>query len=140
MTQQLIYKTLEPLKLSQKDALSFEQQIIEADEELISPVVQFIWRKPPRKLRRVERPVYERIQCNEFAFVFKYDAGKPEMLHIDARHSTTPDDAIQLFYSQDAIWHEKRNRFENHSQTHGLYWFWRDEIKKVIMVISCFEL
>ncbi len=139
MTQQLIYAKLEPLKLPRKEALAFEQQIIEADEQVLERDLKPLWRKPPTILKRVARPVYERIRCNEFTFVFKYDEDNPEMLHIFARHSTTPDEAIQLFFTEDAVWHEERERFENHSQTHGLYWFWRDEDKKVVMVISCFK-
>jgi hypothetical protein len=34
------------------------------------------------------------------------------------------------FFSQDPVWNERYKRFETYSETHGLYWFWRDDHKK----------
>ena len=142
MTEPLIYTKLEPLQLSQEDALVFEWRIVEADDQLLPSRFNFLWRKEATVLKRIATlvPIYERIKCNEFKFVFKYDEDNPEMLHIHVRHLTTTDDAIGLFFSQDPVWDEKYKRFENYSETHGLYWFWLNELKKVVMVVSCFRL
>lgn len=138
MTNQLRCKKLGLVELLPEEASIFEESIAEADIEhstssstIGAPLP--LWRPP-------SRPSYERIKCNDFTFVFKYDENNPEILHIYSRHLTTSDDAINLFFSQDASWDEKRNRFVNYSETHGLYWFWRNEEKKIVMVVSCFKL
>jgi len=130
-----IIKKLSPLKLPESAASVFERHIIKADRELPGfeeDARSLLWKPPPR-------PEYERLKCNDFIFVFKYDENKPDMLHIYSRHMTTPDDVINLFFSYDPIWDEERKRFGNYSDTHGLYWFWRNKEKKVVMVISCFR-
>jgi len=40
---------------------------------------------------------YKRLKANGITFVFKYEADHPELLHIFARHSKEPDDAIYFF-------------------------------------------
>lgn len=87
-------------------------------------------------------PRYRRVRENGVAFVFKTDDDDPDLLHIYARHLTTIDDALDVFFDPAAS--ETRNaahdRFERYSATHGLFWFWLDEPKKVVMVITCFTL
>ncbi|MBM3268589.1 MAG: hypothetical protein FJZ01_13145 [Candidatus Sericytochromatia bacterium] len=77
-------------------------------------------------------------------FVFKYDSTDPTILHNFARHLTTEQDAIDSFFDAEAIasriWNDERQRFEQFSATHGLYWFWLDEGASDVMVISCFKL
>ncbi len=72
-------------------------------------------------------------------FVFKYDDDAPELLHIFARHLTTIDDALDTFFSGETTWNDERERFETYSESHGLFWFWLEE-GRVVMVITCFSL
>jgi hypothetical protein len=83
---------------------------------------------------------YKRVRENGHVFVFKYEDDPPGVLHIFARHLTEIDDALDVFFSSEPSWNEELGRFENQSDTHGLYWFWLDEGAKVVMVISCFRL
>jgi hypothetical protein len=89
------------------------------------------------------RQPYSRVTDAEtgIVFVFRHDPDAPELLHIFARHTTSPDDAIATFFdhTQETTWNQRHQRFETYSQTHGLYWFWR-EMGRVVMVISCFRL
>ncbi len=51
------------------------------------------------------------------------------------------DDALDVFFSgMERTWNEEFERYESSNETHGLYWFWLDEGKKVVMVVSCFRL
>jgi hypothetical protein len=72
-------------------------------------------------------------------FYFKYDHDAPDLLHIYARHLTEPVDAIKTFFTSTPEWNEKRERFENYSETHGLFWFWLNEIEKKVMIVTCFR-
>ena len=65
----------------------------------------------------------------------KTDSGT---LHLTARHGTTAEDAITTFFAGETVWDETHKRFETFSDTHGLYWFWWEEPRRV-GVISCFR-
>ena len=62
----------------------------------------------------------------------------PELLHIYVRHLTSIDDALDTFFNGQTSWNEEQKRFETYTGTHGLFWFWL-EPDKVVMVISCFK-
>ena len=128
MNTQLVIEKLGPLKLSPNEASIFEQRIGETDKELIALGVAP--RGPMLLKQPTPRPEYEHVKCNGLIFVFKYDYKKPDMLHIYSRHMTTPDDALNLYFNQDAVWNEERKRYANFSKTHGLYWFWCNEEKR----------
>jgi hypothetical protein len=83
---------------------------------------------------------FEHVIENGIKFVFKMDDVDPNLLHIYARHLTTIDDALDLFFDTKPTWNQEFERCENYSETHGLYWFWIDESKKIVMVVSCFRL
>lgn len=85
-------------------------------------------------------PEYKRITEEGITFLFKFDQVDPTILHIYARHLTDIDDALDVFFETQPTWNEQFRRFENYSATHGLFWFWRDESKKVIVIISCFRI
>jgi hypothetical protein len=88
---------------------------------------------PPRK-------AYKRVEENGIEFLFKYDDDAPELLHIYARHLTDVDDALDAFFgAHTKSWNIEFGRFESYTATHGLFWFWLEE-NKVVMVISCFKL
>ena len=134
-----------PIMLPHEEAYLFERQITQADKEHaatsgIEPIPV-----PQESVLCITGPrgVYKQIDFNDYRFVFKYETGNPEMLHIYARHRVTPDDAIGIFFTYDPVWNEKWARFETYSKTHGLFWYWcnkkKNEKKKVVMVISCFE-
>lgn len=84
-------------------------------------------------------PRFKHFRNQGIKFVFKYDAVAPELLHVYARHLTTPQDAVATFFSAQAVWNEENKRFETYSTTHGLYWFWLKENADV-MVVSCFRI
>jgi hypothetical protein len=82
---------------------------------------------------------YKQVEEQGIRFVFKYDDDAPELLHIFARHLTTIDDALDVFFDgEEEVWNEERNRFETFSATHGLFWFWIEE-NRVVMVVTCFR-
>jgi hypothetical protein len=83
----------------------------------------------------------QRDDASGLIFVFRYDPDAPELLHIFARHATVPDDAIDAFFegADDTTWNDQRRRFETYSADYGLYWFWL-EPQRVVMVITCFRL
>lgn len=74
-------------------------------------------------------------------FLFKTDPDAPDLLHIYARHLTTPTDAIQAFFDERAetTWVERHRRFETYTARSGLYWTWVVP-DRVVRVISCFTL
>lgn len=72
-------------------------------------------------------------------FLFKTDADDPDVLHIYARHLTTPEDAIQTFFAAPPQWNERYRREQTYSDTHGLYWNWV-RVDEVVRVITCFAL
>lgn len=83
---------------------------------------------------------YENFEEGGIRFVFKYDEDAPELLHIYARHLTSVEDAVDTFFDGTTeTWNAARSRFETYSNTHGLFWFWIEE-ERVVMVVSCFRL
>ncbi len=72
-------------------------------------------------------------------FLFKTDPDHPELLHIYARHLTTPEDAIETFFAAPPRWNEQYQRQETYSETHALYWNWARP-GRVVRVISCYTL
>jgi hypothetical protein len=89
---------------------------------------------PPRRYQRI------RHDDSGIVFVFAYDRTHPELLHIWARHLVSPSTAIDTFFEggRDTTWNERRQRYETYSIDHGLYWFWLDP-ERAVMVISCFR-
>lgn len=72
-------------------------------------------------------------------FRFYYDRKVPEVLHITLRHGTTPEDAIRVFFEDEArLRHETHARFEAVTATHGHYWA-RHARDQSVIVISCFR-
>ncbi len=87
-------------------------------------------------------PKYKRVRENGVTFVFKYDDDAPDLLHIYARHLTSIDDALDVYFDP-AVSHTLNTQFDRHESsnaTHGLFWFWLDQPKKVLMVITCFTI
>jgi hypothetical protein len=84
-------------------------------------------------------PKYKQVREQGIRFLFKYDDAAPDLLHIFARHLMEIDDALDLFFDTKPEWNEAYERFENYSETAGLYWFWLEE-GNAVMVISCFRV
>ncbi len=82
---------------------------------------------------------YECVQVRRITFFFKYDHNNPKVLHIYARHLTTIEDALDVFFNTVPIWNEQFHRYESITDTHGLYWFWRSRERKEITIITCFR-
>ena len=82
---------------------------------------------------------YKNVEENGIRFVFAYDEDAPELLHIFARHLTTIDDALDTFFGGTTKRNEQHQRFETVTDSRGLFWFWIED-GKVVMVISCFRL
>jgi len=83
---------------------------------------------------------YERVEFEDHTFVFKYDRTDPTQLHIYVRHLTEIEDVLETFFEGETEYNQERDRFETYTATHGLYWYWIDEVNKVVMVITCFSL
>lgn len=83
---------------------------------------------------------FESVRENGITFLFKYEPDSPELLHIYVRHLTTIDDALDVYFSTEAVFNSKKKRYENYSETHGIYWFWLNEKDKKVIVITCFKL
>jgi hypothetical protein len=85
-------------------------------------------------------PKFRRVRENGITFVFKYDDTDPSIVHIFARHLTSIDDALDVYFDEAATqtYSDRHARFERFNATHGLFWFWIDEPGKVVMVITCF--
>ncbi|MBP7864143.1 hypothetical protein KA183_20830 [bacterium] len=83
---------------------------------------------------------FHSVRENGIKFVFKMDEVDPNLLHIFARHLTSIEDSLDVYFDSEPTWNEEYQRFENYSDTHGLYWFWIDERDKVVMVVSCFKI
>ena len=84
---------------------------------------------------------YKVIHYKDYTFVFKYEENmKEEMLHIWVRHTTEPKDVVKAFLEGDTTWNQKNKRFETTSQKHTVFWFWMDEEKKKVMIITCFRV
>ncbi len=73
-------------------------------------------------------------------FYFKYEPDFPELLHIFVRHRTTTQESIKTFFGGVTIWNERFNRNETTWFNYQLYWFWLDQRRRKIMVITCFTL
>ena len=82
---------------------------------------------------------YKNVKACHHQFVFKYDKDHPELLHIWVRHLKTEDDAIYIFFNGETVWNKQQDCWETSIEKEGIWWFWLDEAKKVIMIISCFD-
>jgi len=83
---------------------------------------------------------FDKYRTNGIQFFFKYDEMAPDLLHIYARHLTTPQEAIETYFDANkTTWNDQFKRFETFSDTHGIYWFWLEKDSK-ILIISCFRV
>lgn len=84
---------------------------------------------------------YKIIYYKDYTFIFKFEENtQEEMLHIWVRHTTETKDAIKTFLEGNTIWNNENKRFETTNKTHSVFWFWIDEEKKKIMIITCFRV
>ena len=82
---------------------------------------------------------YKNVRAKGVTFVFKYEHDYPELLHIFARHTKHPDDAIEIFFEGSTTWNSTQNVWETLLEDEGIWWFWIDEQKRVVMIVSCFD-
>ena len=82
---------------------------------------------------------YKLQHYKDYTFVFKFEDGYTDMLHIWIRHTTEPKDAIRAFFEGESIWNAEHERFETSTPAHTVFWFWIDEKAKKVMVITCFK-
>ena len=80
------------------------------------------------------------VKENGILFFFKYDNTSKKQLHIFVRHLATIENALDAFFDGKSVWNEEYERFETRNETHELYWFWLDDEKTKVMIISCFRL
>ncbi len=66
-------------------------------------------------------PRFKHYRARGIKFVFKYDDVDPDLLHIYARHLTTPTVAVTTFFSGLTVWNDKLQRFETITKSHCLY-------------------
>lgn len=93
---------------------------------------------------RSRRPKYSRRRANGVTFVFKHEDDYPELLHIFARHRKTDEDAIFIFFegtSTAAPIPPNDNVMQTvYNDAEYLWWYWIDEVQKVVMVVSCGDI
>ena len=82
---------------------------------------------------------YQVKRVNGIKFLFKFDEQALDLLHIYARHLTSPKDAVATFFEGQTTWNEQLERFETYSTSHCVYWFWLKKDKDV-MIVSCFKI
>jgi hypothetical protein len=84
-------------------------------------------------------PRYRDVRAEGLVFLFAHDDDDPELLHIFARHLTTIDDALRVWFDStvEDDWNETYERFEVKTKTHVLYWKWLTEGER-ILIITCF--
>ena len=80
------------------------------------------------------------VKENGINFFFKYDISSTEQLHIYVRHLTTIDNALDVFFEGESTWNSEHQRFESKNDSHELYWFWLDDNKTKVMIITCFNI
>ena len=85
-------------------------------------------------------PRYRAVRREGFTFLFAYDATDPSLLHIFARHMTSIEDALRVWFDPNAedVWDERHQRFESRGETHVLLWTWRAGSEDTVLIISCF--
>ncbi len=83
---------------------------------------------------------YHRRRVEGHTFIFKYDDVDSSQLHIFVRHLCTPETAVDTFFdATETRYCDLYRRFESSTDSHAVYWFWRDEDSKVVMIITCFR-
>lgn len=87
----------------------------------------------------LRRRRYLRSQARGVTFVFAYDDTNPQLLHIWARHRKEPRHAMWTWFNGQHVWNQEHERYEGEVDDIGLYWFWLDVERAVVMVISCFR-
>jgi len=85
-------------------------------------------------------PRYRAVRRQGFTFLFAYDETDSTLLHIFARHLTTLEDALTVWFDPTAedTWHEQYERFESRGENHILLWTWRAGSDDTVLIISCF--
>ncbi len=82
---------------------------------------------------------YKRLKSRDTYFFFKYEDDYPDLLHIWARHLKETDDAIYIYFEGKSQWNQIHQRFETRLDGECIYWFWKNQSKKEVIVISCFD-
>ena len=83
---------------------------------------------------------YHTVRVQGHTFLFNYEKDHPELLHIFARHLMEVDDAVYIFFNGERFWNPTNNRWETLLDGEVIYWTWKNEIDKVVLVISCFRV
>lgn len=84
------------------------------------------------------RKRYERIDEQGISFLFAYEPDT-DLLHIFARHATTPEDVFEVWFDDtlDDFWNTARERYETSNDTHTVYWM--EMNPTTVFVITCFR-
>ena len=84
-------------------------------------------------------PKQRKVTVGGISFYFAYDSTDPNLLHIFARHLKTPDEAIRAWFRGQPEWNEIHSRFHSRAQGTEVTWFWIDEARRMVQIISCYE-
>jgi hypothetical protein len=89
-------------------------------------------------MERKPRSRLYRMVAEGYTFLFLIEDG--QRLHISYRPGITPERAADVFFAGWHSWNAARQRFECHTETHGVYWTWlyADASSTNVLIISCF--
>jgi hypothetical protein len=82
---------------------------------------------------------YTNVTARGVTFVFKHEEDYPDLIHIWARHRKTEEDAIYIFFNGTTARNEEHDCWETKIGSEVLWWFWRNEERKIVMIITCFD-
>lgn len=74
---------------------------------------------------------------NGITFLFKND-DRGTATYISSENGVSPEEALETFFSGDSRWNAEQSRFETYTGSHGLFWYWLQKGKTVV-VITCFR-
>lgn len=72
--------------------------------------------------------------------MLKKDTVEPSLLHIFARHLKSEENVFEIYFNGDTKWDKELDCFVTTFGNDELRWYWIDESKKVLMVVTCFQI
>ncbi|MBX9693754.1 MAG: hypothetical protein K2Z81_15300 [Cyanobacteria bacterium] len=81
---------------------------------------------------------YQAFKRKGITFLFAWDDVDPSILHIYARHMTTPLEALEVFFNAtEKRYNKTQRRNEFKLREYELHWFWYNQEEKIVIIIMC---